>query len=324
MDKRDFSFDFIKGFLIALVVLGHTIYMVFSDDSWNNYIFHVIYSFHMPLFFFISGYFFKSCLRMTFYEMIMYRFKRLLIPTMIFTCILFIINFISFGFKIHSLWNVYELSKTYWFLICLFCLTIIYYIFVKKTSLIRILLFLLFFVSIIFYKKLPIFILVDCQVIRMLPIMGLGIFYYFNKNKIQKILGNNILHYSIILFSIFEICFVRYLYGINLMNYSIIIRIIDGIYCSIIMFEVLKKIYTYTSKHYNLITNCFVKFGSNTLGIYLVHMIFCKFVSYNNIHIYIYNNWLTISSLFILLFYTSYFITLLIKKTKLRKIFLGE
>lgn len=50
--------DFIKGFAILLVVLGHVIQ--FSDNSFdNNILFRYIYSFHMPLFMFTSG--FASC-----------------------------------------------------------------------------------------------------------------------------------------------------------------------------------------------------------------------------------------------------------------------
>lgn len=44
--KRDRSIDILKGILILLVVLGHS-RVKFS---------HVIFWFHMPLFFIVSGY----------------------------------------------------------------------------------------------------------------------------------------------------------------------------------------------------------------------------------------------------------------------------
>lgn len=55
--KRDTSFDSIKFVLIALVVLGHTMHVDLS--GFNGKVFSFIYSFHMPAFAIISGYFFK-------------------------------------------------------------------------------------------------------------------------------------------------------------------------------------------------------------------------------------------------------------------------
>ena len=47
--------DFLKGFTILLVILGHCIQ--YNDrDFENNIVFRYIYSFHMPLFMFFSGY----------------------------------------------------------------------------------------------------------------------------------------------------------------------------------------------------------------------------------------------------------------------------
>ena len=52
---RKFYLDNLKGFLIILVILGHVVQGVFVDYQ-HNFLFRAIYSFHMPLFFFISGY----------------------------------------------------------------------------------------------------------------------------------------------------------------------------------------------------------------------------------------------------------------------------
>lgn len=55
--QRDTSFDAIKYVLIAFVVLGHTFHLCLSGI--NGKVFSFIYSFHMPAFAIISGYFFK-------------------------------------------------------------------------------------------------------------------------------------------------------------------------------------------------------------------------------------------------------------------------
>ena len=55
MIQRDNSIDATKAFAILLVVIGHVIqYSKYDFD--NDHLFKFIYSFHMPLFIFISGY----------------------------------------------------------------------------------------------------------------------------------------------------------------------------------------------------------------------------------------------------------------------------
>lgn len=49
---RNNSIDSLKGFLIFLVVLGHVLLGSLDDNPLR----YLIYSFHMPVFFFISGY----------------------------------------------------------------------------------------------------------------------------------------------------------------------------------------------------------------------------------------------------------------------------
>lgn len=53
--NRDSSIDALKAFAIFLVVLGHFLQTTLIDFD-NNLLFKFIYSFHMPLFIFLSGY----------------------------------------------------------------------------------------------------------------------------------------------------------------------------------------------------------------------------------------------------------------------------
>jgi len=52
---RDISIDSLKGFTMILVVVGHVIQTSFLDYN-SHFLFRYIYSFHMPLFIFLSGY----------------------------------------------------------------------------------------------------------------------------------------------------------------------------------------------------------------------------------------------------------------------------
>ena len=55
MAQRIYYLDNLKGLLIILVILGHAIQFTIPEYR-DNLAFRLIYSFHMPLFFFISGY----------------------------------------------------------------------------------------------------------------------------------------------------------------------------------------------------------------------------------------------------------------------------
>lgn len=55
MTKRITYLDSLKAILILLVILGHAVQFN-TEEYETNPLFQFIYSFHMPLFLFISGY----------------------------------------------------------------------------------------------------------------------------------------------------------------------------------------------------------------------------------------------------------------------------
>lgn len=77
MSERDTFFDCVKGIGILLVLLGHTL-------PAESFLRRVIYSFHMPLFFIVSGFFFKSKLNKTFPEVVKTVLITILIPYVFF------------------------------------------------------------------------------------------------------------------------------------------------------------------------------------------------------------------------------------------------
>lgn len=78
MNHRILYLDNIKGFAILLVVLGHCIQ--FSNPKFDDdFLFRFIYSFHMPLFFMVSGY--VSCkIQFSWKETIRKRLYQLMLP----------------------------------------------------------------------------------------------------------------------------------------------------------------------------------------------------------------------------------------------------
>lgn len=86
-EKRNIVFDAIKAFAIWLVVVGHSIQYVSGLDYWNNAVFQIIYSFHMPLFFVVSGFFFVSSIRLGIYDFFKKKSVALLLPCFVWAVI---------------------------------------------------------------------------------------------------------------------------------------------------------------------------------------------------------------------------------------------
>ena len=80
--SRERKWDFLRGIAIYLVILGHTIQWM--DADWkHNPLFEGIYSFHMPLFMFISGYFLRNNLQqIAFWKWQKQKTRQLLIPSL--------------------------------------------------------------------------------------------------------------------------------------------------------------------------------------------------------------------------------------------------
>jgi fucose 4-O-acetylase-like acetyltransferase len=89
MSKRIEYLDIAKGIGILLVVLGHNDFEVIS-----LFVQRLIYSFHMPMFFFLSGYFINASI--PFWDFFKKRFHALLKP---FLFTLFLIYFASVSFE---------------------------------------------------------------------------------------------------------------------------------------------------------------------------------------------------------------------------------
>lgn len=193
--------DLAKGIGIILVLVGHS---NFLPITLKNY----IYSFHMPLFFILSGYVFSN--KSTFKTFLTKKIKTLLFPYLFF----FIIFLLFFTCKdlyleTNNFYNnciglffqfpgyVYSI----WFLICLFVLQILFYFVTKRTqnNIYKISFFSLFIliIGIIYFKTINVHLIWQLQILfTALPFFSLG--YIF---KITNIL--NKIHNT----SCFIICF---------------------------------------------------------------------------------------------------------------------
>ena len=81
MQERNKELDIMKGIGIILVYLGHSFNL--NGLEWNNlflYLYKIIYSFHMPLFFLISGLLSNTKKEINFFKFYKGKLKRLLVP----------------------------------------------------------------------------------------------------------------------------------------------------------------------------------------------------------------------------------------------------
>jgi len=132
--KRIGYIDIAKGIGIVLVVMGHNDFSLISPFAYK-----LIYSFHMPMFFFMSGMFFKP--DMPFWAFVRRRFDRVLKP-FLFTLLLIYFMSISFS-KVSILVATRRLLKALygnghyldwvqlWFLPHLFVVSVFAYVFIQ-------------------------------------------------------------------------------------------------------------------------------------------------------------------------------------------------
>lgn len=148
MKKRDSSFDFVKGVLIWLVVLGHSIQNFIyygSDLFFGDPIFKAIYIFHMPLFIGISGYFFDpvNSRNYKFFDFLKRRASQILSPMVVWVLISALFSFSMYSISgsadpiafLRSF--ILALMNSYWFLWVVF----LSYVILSRLFLSRILTF---------------------------------------------------------------------------------------------------------------------------------------------------------------------------------------
>ena len=118
--------DSLKGALIILVVLGHSIQEVLGPECFNNHIWNLIYSFHMPAFMAISGYLnYRTTGIRNRISLLNRRFQQLMIPFFLWALIRILIN-PPYSAKAFVDVILY-LDGAFWFLWVLFFISLLFY-----------------------------------------------------------------------------------------------------------------------------------------------------------------------------------------------------
>lgn len=134
MKERVYEIDVMKGIGILLVILGHCtpdFPVNMEEDACSMELKSFIYTFHMPMFFFCSGFVLGLIPSKPIGESIRSRFKRLMIPYFTFTLINFSLRVVFSSITrsqvnyIETLYNVLFQGGYYWFVYALFFLMIL-------------------------------------------------------------------------------------------------------------------------------------------------------------------------------------------------------
>ena len=344
--KRNHFLDFTKAFAIILVVFGHCIQFGSGENYFkeglffDNIIFKYIYSFHMPLFMLISGYFFAYGINKEAKDIFINKFKSLIVPILtwaILPLVIFIaakclkneFSIIStikhyISYSLHSLWFLWAV---FW---CSLIVIIINKIFKDKT-LIYVLIFAVSFLIPDGY---------NLQLYKfMFPYFIIGYFYkkYNCQEKLSKIYNSNyFICTSGAIFFILLYYFEResyiYVSKHTILNKDIInqlsidlYRYFIGFIGSIFTLSLLIKIYNIIKKQIIFKENNFIlTIGKNTMGIYIISNFINKYILYRVTSFITYPNFFIIGIESVLVILISILIIKFIQRYKiLNKFLLG-
>lgn len=119
--ERLYHLDILKFLAIFCVCYGHCIQHFLSGVPSENPIFRFIYSFHMPLFMAITGYFCYTNKYISFYGVIKKKLRQLILPGICFAIAIPLVQGFPNGFDIETA------IHSYWFLKSAFICAILYY-----------------------------------------------------------------------------------------------------------------------------------------------------------------------------------------------------
>lgn len=281
LNNRLSFIDIAKAFAIIFIVLGHSV--AYSDHC--SLVFKYLYSFHIFLFFFLSGYTFSTNKKFT--EFIKTKFTRIMVPYY-FWAIAFLVPYVIFGTNIgasldkaikfnlkDTLLNIFyasgtglEQNRPLWFLPALFTTVCIYYWLIKLTNKQKshffILLGITIVISFITYRFLPLLLpmcINHCLIIG--PVFYIG--YLFNKFNLKEYVFKHF-YYIIIMTILGTTCsFLNTLISYRALKFgSLILAFSSGLLLSIPVIYLAFKINKNKLLEY---------IGKNTMGILIFHKI---------------------------------------------------
>lgn len=283
--------DLIKLFTIYLVIMGHVIARMVNGYTVGGRMYALIYSFHMPLFMMLSGYFISSkTLSKSFPDFLLTKTRQLLLPAITCTAICLLYLFIvREHVDVRS-----EIIGNSWFLKTLFVFYVLFYL----------------------IKKIPmndwVLLIVSCGLLFVIPhattLQVNLIFPYFwggyllRKYQVLEKISFK-WKYAVFFVAAFAGCYSlqRYLgvpnyIGINTDSlqsqwHLILLRYVVAFSGCLATIALLSVLYNYCSKKGYLIGEI-AKYGQWTLGVYVLQTIIVENIFHDTLAWYVESEWL--------------------------------
>ncbi|MBM4764778.1 acyltransferase family protein [Bacillus sp. B15-48] len=276
MKTRDAYYDNAKFLLIFLVVFGHFIQSYIHEDKFIYTVYTTIYTFHMPAFILISGFFAKGFRKPGYYKKLT---KKLIIPYLIFQGIY------SLYYVLINERSVIELNPlnpqwSLWFLLSLFFWNVMLFLFTKWKPLFALSLSVGIGIGVGYFNEINHFLSLS-RTFVFFPFFLLG--YYLNKNTFEKVRDRKVKYTSFfILFSLFVAVYLlpgfdyKWLFGsrpYEALHYSYvnggIIRL--ALY-ALTLLTTLSFLALVPRQRY-----FFTKWGTSSIYVYLLHGFFVRY-----------------------------------------------
>ena len=290
MKKRIPELDFIKGIAIILVIIGHVISQVWNSDPAvyeNAFLFRLCYSFHMPLFAFVSGWI--CCVTMkTDIHWLIKRISRIALPYIMMTVLIF------FLLRRNSI-SQFITNIPYWYLLFIIIADSIFFI-GEKLGCRTIIFGITYCIILLMNWKVPLNISILRQLADFLPFYYLGTFIPAYRKKTEKYGIPILMLLAFVYIGIFPVYrhgisgqleYFRNILDIDKLSYAATILII-GINKIIVPVCGIALVFLLTKTIYNMsITKKFRDAleiaGNHTLAVYLLHDLFFIRITGNNL-----------------------------------------
>ena len=302
MKERIVFWDLIKGIAIFLVILGHS--------NISGFLYRFIFSFHMPLFMLVSGYFFAFSVKKKTGYILKTTLRQTLLWIFICGTLFFFIEYFNHetSFRENLIQYYGVIIRTLWFLWAILFSRLAFLILERicPSDNVRLWISVLMAISFLFIPDFA------CQAGSkfMFPCFITGIYMnrfkaieYYKAHSVPLAIG--IVFLFIILLSFFKEDYTFYSCGVYIFSgihsplmmvyinsFRYIIGIIGSLSIMIIIYEMMRFF------HYRPVEDFLSLFGRNTLGIYIVHI-------YLNYYIYKLHPAGQVSFMFSLIYTTS-------------------